>query len=195
MTWMILGLIIFLGIHSLCIFAPAWRDAQKARMGEWPWKGLYSVVAIAGLALAIWGFGEMRQNPIWIWHPPLGLQHAVSLFMLPAFVFLVAAYWPRNHIRARLGHPMLLATKLWAFSHLLVNGRLGDMIFFGAFLVWAIALFAVLRRRDRAAGVQPVPGTAVGTTASVILGVLLWYLFAMHLHVLITGVPAIRMGG
>ena len=195
MSWMILGLIIFLGIHSLSIFAPDWRDHQRNRLGILPWKGLYAVVAIIGLALAIWGFGQMRQNPIWVWHPPLGLQHAVSLFMLPAFVFLVAAYFPKNHIRARLGHPLLLATKLWAFSHLLVNGRLGDMVFFGAFLVWAIALFAVLRRRDRATGKMPGPTAAWATTATVILGLLFWYVFAMHLHVLVTGVPAIRMGG
>lgn len=194
MTWMMAGLLVFLGVHSIGLFAEGWRNQQVARFGEWGWKGIYSVASIIGLALAIWGFGQMRLDPTWIWQPPLALQHGVALLMLPAFILLVAAYFPNNHLKARLGHPMLLAVKLWAFSHLLVNGRLGDMVFFGAFLIWAIALFAVLRRRDRQRNVHRPPGRLINSVATVILGIVFWYLFAMHLHVYVAGVPAIRMG-
>jgi len=131
-------------------------------------------------------------SPRWatpVWNPPVGLRHAVSLLMLPAFIFLLAAYVPGNHIKAKLGHPMLLAVKTWALSHLLVNGRLGDMVFFGAFLIWGVALYVVLRRRDRAAGRSMPAGTLGGTLACVIGGAALWFAFARYLHVYVAGVP------
>lgn len=187
--WMIVGLAMFLGTHLVGVFAPAWRQQQISRLGVNGWKGAYALVSIIGLALAIWGFGQSRLDPIWVWHPPMGLRHLVSLLMLPAFMLLVAAYIPGNHLRAHLGHPMVLSVKLWAFSHLLANGRLGDIIFFAAFLVWAIILFAKLRRRDRAnpPPVKPVKWSATITT--VVLGGVLWAVFALHLHVYVTGVP------
>lgn len=194
MSVMILGLVIFLGAHSVRIVADDWRRAQIARFGELAWKGGYSLVSLVGLALAIWGFGQMRLEPAVVWFPPLGLRHAVALLMLPAMILLVAAYVPGNAIRARLGHPMLLAVKLWAFAHLLANGRLGDIVFFGAFLVWAIVAFAAARRRDRAAGIDAPASRLSSTLATLAIGLVAYYLFAMHLHGWIIGVPAIAMG-
>ncbi|MCC5857575.1 MAG: NnrU family protein [Ectothiorhodospiraceae bacterium] len=192
MLIMIIGLLIFLGAHSVRIVAEDWRTAQIQRMGELPWKAAYSLVSIFGLAIAIWGFGQMRLDPTWVWFPPVGLRHAVSLFMIPAFILLVAAYMPRNHIRAKLGHPMLLAVKLWALSHLLANGRLGDIIFFGAFLVWAVFCFRAARRRSPAPATEP---SSMGSTiATVVIGLVAYYVFAMYLHIPITGMPAIPMG-
>ena len=102
MTVMILGLLIFLGVHSVRIAADDWRSARIAQMGELPWKAAYSVVSIVGLALAIWGYGQMRLSPTWVWFPPVGLRHAVSLLMIPAFILLVAAYVPGNHLNCLL---------------------------------------------------------------------------------------------
>ncbi|MCC5884530.1 MAG: NnrU family protein [Halomonas sp.] len=183
---MILGLVIFLGAHSVRIFAEGWRSEQVLRLGEMRWKALFSVVSIIGLALAIWGFGRMRLDPIWIWFPPTGLRHAVALLMIPAFILLVAAYVPNNHIKAKLGHPMVLAVKIWALSHLLANGRLGDIVFFGAFLLWAVLDFRAARRRQPAPPVAPRP---VGTAITLVGGLIAYYLFAFHLHVWVTGVP------
>jgi uncharacterized membrane protein len=191
MAWMILGLIIFLGTHSLKIYAADWRAARRAQLGEIPYKAVYGLVSLVGLALAIWGYGQMRLTAVPLWNPPAGLYHAVSLFTLPAFILLVAAYIPRNHLKARLGHPMVMAVKFWAFGHLLANGRLGDMIFFGAFFVWAVVLYIRLRKLDRAAGTTYPPGTLPGTLATVIAGIVLWFVFARYLHVIVAGVPAL----
>ncbi len=112
MTIMIIGLLIFLGSHSVRIFAENWRQQQIAKHGETTWKVAYSAVSIVGLAIAIYGFGQMRLDPIYIWYPPMGMRHAVALLMVPAFIMLVAAYIPHNAIKAKLGHPMMLAVKM-----------------------------------------------------------------------------------
>ncbi|WP_234272938.1 NnrU family protein [Billgrantia zhangzhouensis] len=183
---MIVGLVTFLGVHSIRIVADDWRGEQIHKMGEMSWKALFSVVSIVGLALAIWGYGRMRLDPTWVWFPPTGLRHAVALLMIPAFILLVAAYVPNNHIKAKLGHPMVLAVKVWAFAHLLANGRLGDIIFFGAFLLWAVLDFRAARRRQPA---PPVAARPAGTAITLVGGLIAYYLFAFHLHVWVTGVP------
>lgn len=194
MYLMIIGLLIFLGTHSVRVFADDWRRRQIARLGEPAWKGLYSAVSIVGLAVAIWGYGQMRLDPVLLWTPPTALRHLVALLMVVAFVLLVAAYVPRNHLRAKMGHPMLLAVKVWALSHLLVNGRLGDIVFFGAFLAWAVIAFRSARQRDRAAGIAARPASIGSTVATVVIGIVVAYVFAAYLHVWVTGVPAVAMG-
>jgi uncharacterized membrane protein len=191
MTWMLVGLLIFLGTHSLNIFAPAWREAQIRQRGPLPFKAVYALISIAGLWLAIWGYGQMRMTGTVLWNPPVGLRHLVSLLMLPAFMLLLAAYIPRNHLKARLGHPMLMAVKVWAFAHLLANGRVGDILFFGAFLAWAVVLYIRLKKQDRAAGTTYPAGSLGGTLAVVLGGAVLWYVFAAYLHIYVAGVPAI----
>jgi len=193
MFWMILGLVLFLGTHSLSLYAPNWRDEARASMGEATWKSLYAVMSLLGLGMAIWGYGQMRMTPVDLWQPPLFLQHLVALLTLPAFILLVAAYIPANHLRVRLGHPMLLAVKLWAFVHLLANGRLGDVVFFGAFLLWGTALFVRLRGRDRLAGAIPPVPLMRNTAVAVVLGALAWIIFAFYLHPYVAGVPAFRI--
>lgn len=189
MTIMIIGLLIFLGSHSVRIFAENWRQQQVAKLGLTNWKLAYSAVSLVGLAIAIYGFGQMRFDPIYIWFPPVGLRHAVALLMLPAFIMLVAAYVPRNAIKAKLGHPMMLSVKIWALSHLLVNGRLGDIIFFAAFLVWAILAFKAAKQRDRMNPPAVVVTSTPATIATVVIGVVAYVLFAFYLHTLLIGVP------
>jgi len=185
MVYLLIGLVGFLAIHSIRIFAPGWREQRVAGMGEGAWKGLYSLLSIAFFVLLVWGYGQARLSPTLVWVPPVGLRHAGSLLTLVAFVLLVAAYVPRNHIKARLGHPMLLATKLWAFAHLLMNGWLHGMLVFGAFLLWAVLAFRSARRRPAARAAQP---GWLGTLAAVVVGVALWVVFAVHLHRWLIGV-------
>jgi uncharacterized membrane protein len=188
MPTLILGLLIFLGVHSLRVFADEWRTRQIARFGEKPWKGLFTLASLLGFVLLCWGFGLARAQPVLLYTPPLALRHINALFTLLAFVLLVAAYVPRNHLKAWFGHPMLLGVKVWAFGHLLATGMLRDVVLFGAFLLWAAVLFVVSRRRDRRTGTVYPGGTLGGDVATVIIGVVAWAIFMLWLHLWLIGV-------
>lgn len=188
MTILLAGLLIFLGAHSVRIFAEDWRNRTIDRLGANTWKGLYSLVSGVGLALIIWGFGLARQQPVQVWSPPTGMRHLASLLLLVSFVLLAAAYVPGNRIRARLRHPMVLGVKLWALAHLLANGNLAHMSLFGAFLVWAVLDFRAARGRDRLSGTLPTPGSAGATGVTVAIGVGAWIAFSLWLHGLLIGV-------
>jgi uncharacterized membrane protein len=188
MTLLIAGLLLFLGAHSVRIVAEPWRAAQIARRGEERWKLVYSVVSIAGFALLVYGFGVARGMPVVLWAAPVWTRHLAALLLLPAFVLVVAAYVPRNRIKAAVGHPMIAGVKLWAFAHLLTNGRLADVVLFGAFLAWAIADFIASRRRDRAAGTRYPPGTTARDAITAIVGLVAYGLFAFVLHGPLIGV-------
>ena len=188
MIVLILGLLLFLGAHSVRILANGWRSRTMARLGEGGWKRAYSVVSLLGFALIIWGFGLARQQPVLVWSPPTAMRHLNALFTLVAFILIAAAYVPRNQIKARLHHPMVLGVKLWAFGHLLATGTLADMVLFGAFLLWAVLDFRAARLRDRAQGTAYPPGTASGTVVAVVAGAVAWAVFAFWLHAAWIGV-------
>jgi len=188
MAMLILGLVLFLGVHSVRIVADDWRTRQVARLGPLGWKALYSLLSLAGFVLLVWGFGQARQHPVVVWVPPMALRHLNALFTLLAFVLLAAAYVPGNAIKARIGHPMLAAVKLWAFGHLLAAGMLHDLVLFGAFLLWAVVDFMVSRRRARAQGVTYPRGPVPLAVLTVVIGVAAWATFAFWLHRLIVGV-------
>jgi uncharacterized membrane protein len=188
MPVLIVGLVLFLGAHSVRMLADPWRARMLERLGEGPWKGLYSVVALAGFALIVWGFGMARQHPVLLYAPPLILRQLNGLFTLIAFVLVTAAYVPRNHAKSAIGHPMLAGVKAWALGHLLATGMLHDVVLFGPFLLWAIADFAVSRRRDRRLGTVYPGGTLAGDAITVVIGVAAWAIFAFWLHVRLIGV-------
>lgn len=195
MAWMLLGLVLFLGAHSLRIVAEPWRQRSIARIGEGPWKGMHSLVSLAGLVLVVVGYGQARAAGVQVWSPPPWTTHLAIGLTLPAFVLLAASFLPRNHLRSRLGHPMVLGVKLWALAHLLSNGRLAEMILFGAFLAWAVADFAAARRRDRRNGRVIAAGTLAGDAAALLVGVALWYGFARWLHAWWIGVAPLAALG
>lgn len=185
---LILGLVLFLGAHSVRIFADGWRATQLARIGEGAWKGVYSLVSAIGLGLIAWGYGAARGEPVALWPSPVWTRHVAALLTLPAFILLAAAYVPGSHIKARIGHPMVAGVKLWALAHLLANGNLADLLLFGSFLAWAVASFATSRRRDRVAGRRyPVLGWSRDAAAAGI-GILAWAGFAFWGHALLIGV-------
>lgn len=182
MTVLILGLVLFLGVHSVRIFAEPMRTRAVARIGLGAWKGIYSLAAIAGFLLIIWGFALARQNPLVLYSPPAWLRHLNALFTLVAFVLFFAAHAPANHFKSALHHPMVVGVKVWAFGHLLAIGMLHDVVLFGAFLAWAIVDYAAARRRDRSTGTMYPQGTLKGDIASVAIGVVAWAIFAFWLH-------------
>jgi uncharacterized membrane protein len=188
MALLILGLVIFLGAHSIRIFANDWRGRQLARIGEKRWKGLYAIVSIVGFVMICWGFGLARHQPVLLYVPPLWLRHLNALFTLLAFILVAAAYVPNNHLKARLGHPMLASVKTWAFGHLLATGMLHDVVLFGAFLLWAVVDFVSSRRRDRLAGVSYPAGTMKGDIITLVAGIVAWAIFAFVLHAWLIGV-------
>lgn len=193
MTTLILGLILFLGAHSARIVAEPARQRFIAQRGELAWKGLYSVLSIAGFALICIGYGQARLAPVPLWTPWVGGRHLAALLTLFAFVLLAAAYVPGNAIKARLKHPMVLSVKVWAIAHLLANHTLADVVLFGSLLLWAVLDFRAARRR-----VAPVsaPATALGTGLTVVVGLAAWAGFALWAHAAWIGVaPFGRVAG
>jgi uncharacterized membrane protein len=188
MAMLVLGLILFLGVHSTRVFADGWRTATVARIGEKPWKGVYSLLSLATFAVLVWGYARARQNPVLLWSPPVGMRHIAALLMVIAFILFVAAYVPGNWFKAKLHHPQFLSVKVWAFAHLLANGTLVDVLLFGGFLTWAVLGFTAARRRDRAAGTVYAPATARGTAITVVAGLVVWAVFAFWLHGWLIGV-------
>lgn len=188
MIFLVLGLVLFLGMHSVRIFAEGWRSAQLERLGEKPWKALYTLVSLAGFALIIWGFSLARSAPLILWTPPVWTRYVAAAIMLPAFILLVAAYVPGNRIKVMIGNPMVAATEVWALAHLMTNGTLADVMLFGSFFIWAIVDFSTARRRDRAAGVR-YPALGSGRDMLAIgIGALAWALFAGFGHERLIGV-------
>lgn len=188
MTILILGLVLFLGVHSVRIVAEDWRSATRARIGEAKWKGIYTLLSLAGFGLIIYGFGLARQDPVVIWTPPVALRHMAALLVAIAMILLAASHIPRNGIKARLHHPMILGVKTWALAHLLVNGRLHDIVLFGAFLLWAVLDFRSARQRDKAAGTVYPAGTGAATAITVVAGLVAFVVFAFWLHGPLIGV-------
>jgi uncharacterized membrane protein len=188
MTLLILGLLIFLGTHSVRVFADDWRSATRGRIGEQPWKGTYSLMSLLGFVLICYGFGQARQTTALLWVAPVWTRHLAALLMLLSFVLLAAANVPGNAIKARLHHPMVLGVKVWALAHLLANGSLVDVLLFGSFLLWAVLNFRAARQRDRHLQTVYPPGRTVPTLVAVGGGVAAWAVFAFWAHGVLIGV-------
>lgn len=187
MLQLIIGLVLFLGIHSISIVALPARNAMVASMGEWPFKLVYALVAVAGLVLIVRGYGAARLDPTVLYTLPEWTRHLAMLIMLPAFPALLAAYLP-GRISQVLGHPMLVAVKSWALAHLLVNGTLADVLLFGGFLAWAVADRISLKRRPER-DIPRAPRTAFNDVIAVVGGIAIYLAFVFWLHASWIGVP------
>lgn len=187
---LVLGLVLFLGMHSVAIVAPGWRARQIELRGERGWKGLYTLVSFAGLGLLIWGYGQARMDPVVVYTPPVAMRHVAALLMAPVFVLLASSYLP-GRISAIAKHPMLAAVKFWALAHLLANGMLADLLLFGGFLAWAVADRISVKRREKleADDAKPVrKGKPVNDVIAVAVGLVVYVVFAMWLHGPLMGV-------
>ncbi len=188
MTVLLLGLLIFLGGHSVRIVAEPWRVAQIARWGLQAWKGAFTLLALVGLVLIVWGYGLARGQTLVLWAPPVWTRHLASLLTAVSFVLFAAANVPGNHFKAAVGHPMVLGVQIWAVAHLIAKGTLAAVVLFGAFLVWAVVDFLSARRRDREAGTRYPAGALAGDAVTVVAGLAVWALFAFLLHGWLIGV-------
>jgi uncharacterized membrane protein len=191
-TLLVLGLILFVGTHSFSI-ARRSRAAIIGRVGEGAFKGLYSLLSLAGIVLISIGYGQYRANGyIPVWDPPVWTRHLALLLVLIAFICLVAAYLP-GHIKRRLKHPMLVGVKIWAFAHLIANGDLGSILLFGSFLAWAVAARISVKRRDVAAqhGGTAAPAGWRNDILAVVIGVAVYVAFVFWLHPLLIGIPVL----
>ena len=187
---MIVGLILFLGVHTLTT-QRGLRAQCVAAMGEGGYKIAYALASLAGLALIVWGFSHYRADGmIPVWSPPTILRHLNVALMLPAVILVVASYL-RGRIYAAVKHPMLAGVKLWAFGHLLANGDLGGIILFGAFLAWAV--FDRISLKHRAdPGAPPIPvGGVTNDVIAVVVGVVAYLALAFAFHPVVIGVPVI----
>ncbi|MGB0750866.1 MAG: NnrU family protein [Gammaproteobacteria bacterium] len=187
MLLLIIGLVLFLGIHSVSIVAEGWRDSTMQRVGEGAWKGIYSLVSLAGFGLIVWGYGEARLDPVLLYAPPAWLRHVGMLVLLPVFPLLVAVYFP-GRIKRVAKHPMLLATKLWAFAHLLMNGMLADVLLFGGFLIWAIADRISMKRRTQRP-LPSLPESKINDVIVFVVGIGIYFVFVKWLHTVLIGIP------
>lgn len=189
MGLLIAGLIIFFAVHSISIYNLNWRDAMAARLGEWGWKGVYSLISLAGFLLIVWGYGIARQEPVVLYTPPSWLRHVAMTLLIFVFPLALAAYLP-GRIRTALKHPLLVATKTWALAHLLVNGTLADVLLFGSFLLWAVVdRISVKRRPIRA--ITSAPAGRFNDLIAVVGGLLIYGAFVVWLHGRLIGVPLI----
>jgi uncharacterized membrane protein len=188
MTYLIVGLLLFFGVHSIGIVAPAWRDRTAARLGDPTWKALYSVASVIGFVLLVQGYGLARLDPTVLYAPPPWMRHVAALLMLPVFPLLLAAYLP-GRIKTAVKHPMLTATKAWALAHLLVNGTVADVLLFGGFLAWAVADRIAVGKRAAQRRNPGAPPSGLNDVIAVIGGLALYVVFVAWAHQRFIGVP------
>jgi uncharacterized membrane protein len=188
MTILLLGLVIFLGLHSIRIVSESGRENLIARFGEGPWKGMYSLISAIGFVLIVWGFARARYDAPQIWTPPAGARHITMLLMLVALILFASYLFKRSHITVAVHHPMLWSVLLWSAGHLIANGSAADLVLFGAFLVWSAADLASAYARDRRNGaVYPAPQLAA-TAGAVVAGLVVYALLIGGLHLWLFGV-------
>lgn len=187
MPLLIIGLVLFLGVHSVAIVSPSLRARTIHRLGERAWRSLYALPSLVGFVLICYGFGLARQAPVILYSPPTWLRHAAPIIMLPVFPLVIAAYLP-GRIKAAAKHPMLAAVKFWAFAHLLANGSLADVLLFGGFLGWAVADRISLKRRSAPQILRTAPPGPWNDVIAVALGFAIYALLIGWAHVRLFGV-------
>lgn len=190
MIYLVLGLVLFLGVHSVSIVAPAWRDRTQARLGN-AWRGLYSLIAIAGVIVIVWGYGIARQHPVMLYAPPAWTHYITAVLMLPVFPLFLAAYLP-GRIKDALKHPMLFSVMLWALAHLIATGMLANVVLFGGFLAWAVADRISFSRRTQRP-IAMAPSMKLNDGIAIVAGLVVYVVFEHWLHVRWIGVQPLPM--
>jgi len=193
MTALIIGLIVFIGMHSVRIVADDFRTRQIEKTGLRTWRAMHAALSLLGTVLIVAGYGAARAAPQILWHPPEWLIHLAILLTIPAFILMTASFVSGTRIRNKVGHPLLLGVKIWALAHLMANGTLADVVLFGAFLIWSVAAYASARRRDRMDGTVYVVGPPQRDAFAIIGGLVGWTVFALWLHRWLFGVAPLQM--
>ncbi len=188
----ILGIILFLGVHSVRIFAESWRTRMIHQLGEKKWKGLYTLFSLIGFILLMIGYSQARPGSVVIWQPPIFAAHLAVLLNLFTFILFASSAPNNNAIRVKLKHPMILGVKVWALAHLLANGALIDLILFGSFLVWAVFDFRSARNRPSPVEENKVINLKL-TFISIFFGIVAWLAFLLGLHKWLIGVAPLAV--
>ncbi|MEI2300157.1 NnrU family protein [Ensifer sp. MJa1] len=195
MAILLLGIILFLGLHLIRVVAPGFRAGVIASRGKGTWMAFYAILSLIGLCLIIYGFGQARGEAGMLYNPPVFMRHIALLLMLLAFIFLAAGLLPAGRIAVAVKHPQVLSIKTWALAHLLANGETSSVLLFGSFLAWAVILRISLKRRERAGErVLPVFKSAVNDVLAVVIGLVAYVLFVWKLHEWLIGVAPVVMG-
>jgi len=192
MTKLLLGLVLFFGVHSISMLALGWRNRMTERFGARAWQAVYSVVSLVGFYLIVTGYGAARPVAEVLYVPPHWLNYVAALLMLPAFTLALASVLP-GRIQALARHPLLIATKLWAVAHLLTNGSVADVLLFGSFLVWAGAVRVSLKYRP-ARPLRTLPASKANDVIAVVGGLALYGVFVLWLHAKWFGVSPLAFG-
>lgn len=194
MSLLIVGIILFLGIHLIRVVAPGFRTAMINAMGVNGWKAVYAVASLASLALLVYGYGLARQVTGVLYTPPTGMAHLAMLLMVFAMICLVAGVLPAGYIVEKTKHPMVLSVKIWALAHLLANGETSSVLLFGSFLAWGVILRIALKRRERAGEITRRPFVSARyDVLSVVIGIVLYAAIVMKLHEWVIGVSPMAM--
>lgn len=195
MAILVLGIIIFLGMHLIRVVAPGFRAGVIESRGKGTWMGIYALLSLVGLCLIIYGFGQARSETGVLYDPPVFLRHIALLLMLFAFVSLAAGFLPAGRIAVAVKHPQILSVKIWALAHLLSNGETSSVLLFGSFLAWGVILRISLKRRERAGErVLPMFKSATNDVLAVVIGLVAYVLFVWKLHEWLIGVAPVVMG-
>jgi len=193
MAMLVFGLIVFLGVHSVRVFAESGRRRTIARLGERPWKGGYALLSLVGLVMVIWGFGQARWTAPILWSPPMWTSHITILLMFFSLILLGAYGFKTSHIAVAVHHPMLWAVVLWSLGHLLANGSAAALVLFGAFLVWSLLDLRSNYARDRTLAIAyPAPSWGA-TIGAIVVGIVLWGALIAGLHQWLFGVAPLAM--
>ena len=166
MTLLILGIFLWSATHLFVAMAPTQRASLVARLGEGPYKGLFSLALVIALVLIVVGWRSI--TPEVVYQPPVFLRHLTLLLTPLALILFLSAQMPTD-IKQVLRHPQLTGLKLWAFAHLLTNGELRSLVLFGGLLAWAVLEVIFINRRD-GAWQKPAPVGALKTTVSALVG-------------------------
>ncbi len=195
MAILVLGIIIFLGLHLIRVVAPGFRAGVIESRGKGTWMGIYAILSLIGLCLIIYGFGQARSETGMLYNPPVFLRHIALLLMLFAFVIAAAGFLPAGRIAVAVKHPQVLSIKIWALAHLLANGETSSVLLFGSFLAWAVILRISLKRRERAGErVLPVFKSSTNDVLAIVIGLVVYVLFVWKLHEWLIGVQPVVMG-
>jgi uncharacterized membrane protein len=191
MTRLLIGLVAFFGVHSISLLALGWRNRMAERLGTRRWQGLYTIASFVGLYLLITGYGAARAGAEVLYVTPAWLRYVAALLMLPAFTLALASVLP-GRIQARVRHPLLEATKTWALAHLLTNGSVADVLLFGTFLVWAVAVRLSLKHRPQRPP-KALPASRANDAIAIVGGLALYAIFVLWLHARLFGVSPLGL--
>lgn len=188
MALLLVGLVLFIGIHSIRLFAYEWRESMIEQLGKKNWQLLHAAVAFIGIMTTIMGYGYARYSAEWLWFPPVWTRHLAALLVLFSFVFIAAAAMPYSKIKSWVGYPMAIGIKLWAFAHLISNGTTADVVLFGSFLAWAILNYSISRRRAREQGITFAAPSFKFDLLALVIALVAYLAIAFYLHALLIGV-------